>query len=124
MGVTIGPALKELLADKNWTQTRLAEEAGMKREDVNKIVNGFPVGKQRHARLLKPFGLTPEDVPGIAVGEEPPPSLSDRLRSLEAVVDEQGREMTAALKSLATEVRAANTRTELADPPATRTANR
>lgn len=122
MGVNIGPALRELLKEKGWSQRRLADETGMKRADVNKIVNGFSVGQQRHARLLEPFGLTPADVPGIPDGEEPAPSLSDRLQSLEAAVEREGKAVTKSLEALAKEVRALNSRREHTDHQARRTA--
>lgn len=40
MGVNLSAALPQLLADRGWTQDKLAEETGLRRTDVNALVKG------------------------------------------------------------------------------------
>lgn len=89
VGVYVGRALRQLLAEKNLTQQALAERALMKRTDVNRIANDkLSVGPARLERLAGALEVSVLELSPDQRADEKGLTLLDRLEGVEAVLAE------------------------------------
>lgn len=85
MGVNLSSTLPRLLAERGWTQDRLADEAQIRRTDVNALIRGrISAGPVRLERIAVALGVSVLDLgaPAEQAGPEGR-SVLDRLEVLE-----------------------------------------
>jgi transcriptional regulator with XRE-family HTH domain len=87
-GLDLSGTLPGLLAQRGWTQERLAEETGIQRTDINSIARGrIKVGQTRLERIAAALGVSVLELGAPSgEGDDLGQTLLDRQAELEDAV--------------------------------------